>query len=56
MLDFINRNTKDLRNHFCLNNLGIYFKVRFNLEFGSLIWSNNYSTYLNDLMITNINF
>jgi len=47
-MGFIYRNTKDLRNHMCLKNLYCSL-VTSNLEFGSLIWSNNYSTYINDL-------
>jgi len=48
MLGFINRNTKDFKNPMCLKNLYTSL-VRSNLEFGSLIWFNNYSTYSNEL-------
>lgn len=48
MLGFINRNHLYLKNLISelleLNSL-----VKLNLEFVSLIWSNNYSTYLSDL-------
>jgi hypothetical protein len=53
MLGFINRNTKDIRNPLCLKSL--YFSlVKSNLECGSLIWSNHYSTYINN--VNNIQF
>jgi hypothetical protein len=48
MLGFITRNTKDFKNPICLKNLYTSL-VRSNLEFGSLIWSNNYFTYSNEL-------
>jgi len=48
MLGFVRRNTKDFRNPLCLKNMYCSL-VGSNLEFGSLFWSNDYSTYLNDL-------
>jgi hypothetical protein len=48
MLGFINRNTKNVRNPLCLKTLYTSL-VRSNLDFGSVIWSCIYSTYINDL-------
>jgi len=48
MLGFITRNTKDFRNSICLKK-SYTSLVRSNLEFDSLIWSHNYSTYSNEL-------
>ncbi|KAF0682225.1 Uncharacterized protein FWK35_00037378, partial [Aphis craccivora] len=48
MLGFINRNTKEFKNPICLKTLYISL-VRSNLEFGSIIWSSNYSKYINEL-------
>jgi len=48
MLGFINRNTNDFNYITCLKTL-YYSLVRSILEFGSLIWSSDYSTYKSDL-------
>lgn len=48
MLGFINRNTKDFKNPLCLKTLYTSL-VRSNLDFGSVIWSCKYLTYINDL-------
>lgn len=47
MLGFINRNTKEFINLLCLKNLFCSL-VRSNHEYGSLIWYNHCSTYINN--------
>lgn len=48
MLGFISENTKEFRHPFHLKTLYTSL-VKSNLDFGSLIWSSNYVTYINDL-------
>jgi hypothetical protein len=55
MLGFINRNTQQFKNVYCLKNLFCSL-VRPTLEFGSLIWSQNLSTYINDLEVVQYKF
>jgi len=55
MLGFINRNTQEFKNVFCLKNLYCSLE-RSSLEFSSLIWSQNLSTYFNELDIVQYKF
>lgn len=55
MFDFINRNTQQFKNVFFLKNVYCSL-VHSSLEFGSLIWSQNLSTYINELEIVQYNF
>jgi hypothetical protein len=48
MLGFINKNTKYFRNEFCLKTLYTSL-VKWNLDFGLVIWSCTYLTYMNDI-------
>lgn len=44
ILGFVSRNTQNFKNIICLKTL-YYSLVRSSLEFGSLVWSQNLSTY-----------
>lgn len=48
MLGFLNRNTKEFKNPRCLKLLYTSL-VRSNLEFGSLVWSQNLTTFYSEL-------
>lgn len=48
MLGFINRNTKEFRNPKCLKTLYTSL-IKSNLEFGSIVWSQNLSTFYSEL-------